>query len=101
MAEERTDVLVAGYRNIDTSTRDFEQLVARVTDKSIKIDAVILVPTTPTGTCPSRRPATTWVARVSGGAPPSASSGFFNVPEVGSEVKAYLPRLRTAADSRR
>ncbi len=43
MAEERTDVLVAGYRDVESATQDFEALVAEVRAKRIRIDAVILV----------------------------------------------------------
>ncbi len=43
MAETPTDVLVAGYQNIDEATRDFEALVALVKDKKVSIEGVILV----------------------------------------------------------
>ena len=43
MAETPTDVLVAGYRDIDEATKDFEALVALVKAKRISIDGVILV----------------------------------------------------------
>jgi len=43
MAEPPTDVLVAGYQDIDTATEDFESLVARVRDKKVQIEGVILV----------------------------------------------------------
>jgi arylsulfatase len=43
MAEERTDVLVAGYRDVETATQDFDALVARVKDRKVRIEAVILV----------------------------------------------------------
>ena len=33
MAETTTDVLVAGYQEIDEATKDFESLVALVKDK--------------------------------------------------------------------
>ena len=38
-----TDVLVAGYRDIDDATKDFEALVALVKAKRVSIDGVILV----------------------------------------------------------
>ena len=43
MAETPTDVLVAGYQEIDEATRDFESLVALVSDKRVSIEGVILV----------------------------------------------------------
>ena len=43
MAETPTDVLVAGYRDIDEATKDFESLVALVRDKQVSIEGVILV----------------------------------------------------------
>ena len=43
MAETPTDVLVAGYRDIDAATKDFESLVALVGDKRVSIEGVILV----------------------------------------------------------
>ena len=43
MAETPTDVLVAGYQDIDEATRDFESLVALVRDKQVSIEGVILV----------------------------------------------------------
>ena len=43
MAETPTDVLVAGYREIDEATKDFESLVALVGDKRVSIEGVILV----------------------------------------------------------
>jgi arylsulfatase A-like enzyme/uncharacterized membrane protein len=43
MADTPTDVLVAGYQDIDTATKDFESLVARVKDKQVEIEGVILV----------------------------------------------------------
>ena len=38
-----TDVLVAGYQDIDEATKDFEALVALVKEKDVSIDGVILV----------------------------------------------------------
>jgi hypothetical protein len=43
MADVLTDVLVAGYRSIGAATRDFDRLVARVKDKKVEIEGVILV----------------------------------------------------------
>jgi arylsulfatase len=43
MAETPTDVLVAGYQDIDEATRDFEALVALVKAKRLSIEGVILV----------------------------------------------------------
>ena len=38
-----TDVLVAGYQDIDEATKDFESLVALVKEKRVSIEGVILV----------------------------------------------------------
>lgn len=43
MAETATDVLVAGYQEIDEAIEDFESLVALVRDERVSIDGVILV----------------------------------------------------------
>ena len=43
MAETPTDVLVAGYQDIDEATKDFEALVALVKAKEVSIEGVILV----------------------------------------------------------
>ncbi|MBV9335775.1 MAG: sulfatase-like hydrolase/transferase, partial [Solirubrobacterales bacterium] len=43
MAETRTDVLVAGYQDIEVATRDFDALAALVKAGSVEIDGVILV----------------------------------------------------------
>jgi arylsulfatase A-like enzyme/uncharacterized membrane protein len=43
MSESMTDVLVAGYRDIDPATRDFEALVALVKAKTVAVEGVILV----------------------------------------------------------
>jgi arylsulfatase len=43
MADTPTDVLVAGYQDIDMAIKDFEALVAQVKDKQVEIDGVILV----------------------------------------------------------
>ena len=43
MAETPTDVLVAGYQDIDEATKDFESLVALVKEKQVSIEGVILV----------------------------------------------------------
>ena len=43
MADTPTDVLVAGYQDIDEATKDFEALIALVEDKQLEIEGVILV----------------------------------------------------------
>ncbi len=43
MAETLTDVLVAGYQDIEVATKDFDALVALVDDKEVAIEGVILV----------------------------------------------------------
>ena len=43
MSDTMTDVLVAGYRDLDLARRDFDTLMADVTDKRAKIQAAILV----------------------------------------------------------
>ena len=43
MAETPTDVLVAGYQDIDEATKDFEALVELVKAKQVSIEGVILV----------------------------------------------------------
>ena len=43
MAETPTDVLVAGYQDIEEATKDFEALVALVKEKKVSIEGVILV----------------------------------------------------------
>jgi arylsulfatase A-like enzyme/uncharacterized membrane protein len=43
MAEQLTDVLVAAYRDIDTATGDFDNLIAQVKAKAVRIEAAILV----------------------------------------------------------
>jgi len=43
MSDTPTDVLVAGYQEIDSATKDFEALVAQVKDKKVEIEGVILV----------------------------------------------------------
>ena len=43
MAETPTDVLVAGYQDIDEATKDFESLIALVKEKQVAIEGVILV----------------------------------------------------------
>jgi arylsulfatase A-like enzyme/uncharacterized membrane protein len=43
MAETPTDVLVAGYQDIDAATRDFETLITRVKAKEVEIEGAILV----------------------------------------------------------
>ena len=43
MADTPTDVLVAGYQDIDEATKDFEALIALVKEKKVSIEGVILV----------------------------------------------------------
>src|SRR4051794_6035014 len=43
MHETPTDVLVAGYPDVDAAARDFDGLVALVRDKKVEIEGVILV----------------------------------------------------------
>ena len=40
---ETTDVLVAGYQDIDTATKDFDALAGLVKDKKVKIEGAILI----------------------------------------------------------
>jgi arylsulfatase A-like enzyme/uncharacterized membrane protein len=55
MSDASTDVLVAGYRDIDEATRDFDALVARVKEKEVAIDGVILVTHAEDGTVAVRQ----------------------------------------------
>jgi arylsulfatase A-like enzyme/uncharacterized membrane protein len=50
MADTPTDVLVCGYRDIDTATTDFNALVQLVEDKTIEIEGVVLVTRAEDGT---------------------------------------------------
>ena len=43
MTETPTDVLVAGYQDIEEATKDFDSLVALVSKKQVSIEGVILV----------------------------------------------------------
>ena len=43
MADTPTDVLVAGYQDIDTATKDFDALAGLVKDKKVKIEGAILI----------------------------------------------------------
>ena len=43
MTQQMTDVLVAGYRDVETATEDFEALIAKVQSRQVSIQAVILV----------------------------------------------------------
>src|SRR5262245_2620436 len=43
MADAHTDVLVAGYRDIETATRDFDGLAQLVKDKQVEVEGAILV----------------------------------------------------------
>ena len=55
MAETPTDVLVAGYQDIDEATTDFESLVALVKAKQVAIEGVILVTHAQDGTVAVRQ----------------------------------------------
>ncbi len=55
MSDEKTDVLVAGYQEIETATKDFESLVACVKDKRVEIEGVILVTHDADGKCRVRQ----------------------------------------------
>jgi arylsulfatase A-like enzyme/uncharacterized membrane protein len=43
MAAEPTDVLVAGYRDIDSAAKEFDALVAEVKAKKVRIEGAILI----------------------------------------------------------
>jgi hypothetical protein len=43
MTQATTEVLVAGYRDVDTASEDFDDLIARVAAKEVAIEAAILV----------------------------------------------------------
>jgi len=43
MAEQLTDVLVAGYPDVDTATKEFDALVAQVKAKKVKVEGAILI----------------------------------------------------------
>jgi arylsulfatase len=43
MAEERSDVLVAGYPSVEAANADFDALIAAVKAKAVRIEAAILV----------------------------------------------------------
>ena len=43
MADQLTDVLVAGYPDVDAATKDFDDLVAAVKAKTVRIEGAILV----------------------------------------------------------
>lgn len=43
MVDTLTDVLVAGYREIDSATADFDALVAQVKDRQVEVEGMILV----------------------------------------------------------
>jgi hypothetical protein len=55
MAETPTDVLVAGYPDIDGATKDFESLGALAGDTQVSIDGVILVTHAPDGSVAVRQ----------------------------------------------
>ena len=43
MADTTTDVLVGGYRDIETATKDFDALAKLVEDKKVEMEAAILI----------------------------------------------------------
>jgi arylsulfatase A-like enzyme/uncharacterized membrane protein len=43
MAEEKTDVFVGAYPDIDAATKDFDVLAALVKDKKVRVEAAILI----------------------------------------------------------
>jgi uncharacterized membrane protein len=43
MADTPTDVLVAGYQDIATATKDFDALADLARDKKVEIEAAILI----------------------------------------------------------
>ncbi len=43
MTQALTDVLVAGYRDIETATKDFDALIVQVKAKAVRIEGAILV----------------------------------------------------------
>ena len=73
MAETPTDVLVAGYQNIDAATKDFESLVSLVKAKEVAIEGIILVTHGEDGSVASGRLATTVAARARAGVAASGS----------------------------
>jgi hypothetical protein len=54
MAGTLTDVLVAGYQDIKTATKDFDSLVALVKERKIQIEGVISLRTPRTAVSLSR-----------------------------------------------
>ena len=73
MTETPTDVLVAGYQDIDEATKDFESLVALVRDKQVSIEGVILVTHAEDGSVAVRQTGDNLGRKGSGGAAGSAS----------------------------
>ena len=55
MADTPTDVLVAGYQDVDVASSEFESLLALVKEKKIVIDGVILVTHAKDGTVAVRQ----------------------------------------------
>jgi arylsulfatase A-like enzyme/uncharacterized membrane protein len=55
MSDTPTDVLVAGYQDVDTANTDFESLVALVKDRKLEIEGVILVTHADDGTVSVRQ----------------------------------------------
>ena len=43
MADQLTDVLVAGYRDVDSATKEFDDLIAAVKAKKVRIQGAILI----------------------------------------------------------
>jgi uncharacterized membrane protein len=43
MADPTTDILVAGYRDLDSAIGDFEALVARIAEKQVRVESTILI----------------------------------------------------------
>ncbi|MFZ0376769.1 MAG: hypothetical protein WAL38_02995 [Solirubrobacteraceae bacterium] len=55
MSDTPTDVLVAGYQEVNSANKDFESLVALVKDGKVDIEGVILVTHANGGTVPVRQ----------------------------------------------
>ena len=57
MADQRTDVFVGGYRDIDAATKEFDELAGRVAEKELAIEAAILITRDEDGTVNVRQTA--------------------------------------------
>src|SRR5512143_4033056 len=57
MADQRTDVFVGGYRDIDAATKEFDELARRVAEKELAIEAAILITRDEDGTVNVRQTA--------------------------------------------